>query len=120
LINNKLNDNTFVKISNPSKNFIANTLWLFASVKGRINFLQLGRFSKFCEQYFRTVLKDRKSNCLLIQSCSRNTFLRSSHHHVFELPLLTIPNRIHLLRCKTIYGEEVSKRSIFIGLTNHC
>jgi len=26
---------------------------MFASIKGRINFLQLRRFSKFCEQYFR-------------------------------------------------------------------
>ncbi len=40
-------------MSKPRKQFIAHTLWLFASIKGRINFLQLERFSKFCEQYFR-------------------------------------------------------------------
>ena len=40
-------------MSKPRKYFVAHTLWLFASIKGRINFLQLGRFSKFCEQYFR-------------------------------------------------------------------
>ena len=40
-------------MSKPRKYFVANTLWLFASIKGRINFLQMERFSKFCEQYFR-------------------------------------------------------------------
>src|SRR5215469_1801972 len=35
---------------NISKLLIA-TFW--SGLKGRINFLQMGRFSKFCEQYFR-------------------------------------------------------------------
>ena len=40
-------------MSKPRKFFIAHTFWLFASIKGRINFLQMGHFSKFYEQYFR-------------------------------------------------------------------
>jgi len=42
---------TFSKTGKPRMYFIAHTLWLFASIKGRINFLQLGCFSKFCQQY---------------------------------------------------------------------
>jgi len=53
LILNVLSNDLFSKMSKPRKYFVAHTMWLFASVKGRINFLQLGRFSKFCEQYFR-------------------------------------------------------------------
>ena len=53
LIANTLSNNSFAKMNKPRKYFIANTLWLFASIKGKINFLQLERFSKFCEQYFR-------------------------------------------------------------------
>jgi hypothetical protein len=53
LIHNVLSNSSFSKMSKPRKFFIAHTLWLFASIKGRINFLQMGRFSKFCEQYFR-------------------------------------------------------------------
>jgi hypothetical protein len=53
LILSVLSDASFSKLNKPRKYFIANTLWLFASIKGRINFLQLERFSKFCEQYFR-------------------------------------------------------------------
>ena len=53
LIYNVLSDELFSKMNKPHKYFIANFLWMFASIKGRINFLQLERFSKFCEQYFR-------------------------------------------------------------------
>jgi hypothetical protein len=53
LISSVLSDSSFSKTNKPRKFFIANTLWLFASIKGRINFLQLGRFGKFREQYFR-------------------------------------------------------------------
>ena len=53
LIFNVLSNKSFSKMSKPRMYFIAHTLWLSASIKGRINFLQLGRFSKFCEQYFR-------------------------------------------------------------------
>jgi len=40
-------------MNRPRKYFIAYTIWLFSAIKGRINFLQLKRFGKFCEQYFR-------------------------------------------------------------------
>jgi len=53
LIYNVLSNKSFPRMSKPRKYFVANTLWLFASIKGRINFLQMERFSKFCEQYFR-------------------------------------------------------------------
>ena len=35
------------------KNFIITTLTCFSSIKGKINFLQMERFSDKCEQYFR-------------------------------------------------------------------
>jgi hypothetical protein len=53
LIFKSLSSSSFSKMSKPHKYFIAHTLWLFACIKGRINFLQLERFGKFCEQYFR-------------------------------------------------------------------
>ena len=53
LICSVLSDELFSKMNKAHKYFITNILWMFASIKGRINFLQLERFSKFCEQYFR-------------------------------------------------------------------
>jgi hypothetical protein len=35
------------------KDFIIDVLWLFLSIKGRINFLQLERFGYYCEQRYR-------------------------------------------------------------------
>jgi len=35
------------------KEFIVSVLWLFLSIKGKINFLQLGRYGKLCEQSIR-------------------------------------------------------------------
>ena len=35
------------------KNFIINAFICFSSIKGKINFLQMERFSDKCEQYFR-------------------------------------------------------------------
>lgn len=44
----------FLTLKESRKQFIANVLLLFLSIKkGRINFLQLSRFSENCEQYFR-------------------------------------------------------------------
>ena len=48
--------NTLDKISNFSKcrkEFLLETLLLFLSIKGRINFLQLSRFGNHCEQRYR-------------------------------------------------------------------
>src|ERR1035437_6809651 len=43
----------FSALKDSRKLFILNVLLCFLSIKGRINFLQLSRYSKYCEQYFR-------------------------------------------------------------------
>ena len=53
LIYNTLESDKFLTLKESRKQFIANTLLLFLSIKGRINFLQLSRFSKNCEQFYR-------------------------------------------------------------------
>lgn len=53
LIYSTLESDKFSTLKESRKLFIANVLVLFLSIKGRINFLQLSRFSKNCEQYFR-------------------------------------------------------------------
>lgn len=53
LIYNTLESESFLTLKESRKQFIANVLVLFLSIKGRINFLQLSRFSENCEQYFR-------------------------------------------------------------------
>jgi hypothetical protein len=53
LIYNTLESDSFLTLKESRKQFIANVLVLFLSIKGRINFLQLSRFSENCEQYFR-------------------------------------------------------------------
>ena len=61
------------------KNFIINSLTCFSRIKGKINFLQMERFSNKCEQYFRinfenkfnfqefnlTMIKERVSECIV-------------------------------------------------------
>jgi len=53
LIYSTLESERFLTLKESRKQFIANVLLLFLSIKGRINFLQLSRFSENCEQYFR-------------------------------------------------------------------
>ena len=43
----------FSALKENRKQFILNVLQCFLSIKGRINFLQLSRYCKHCEQYFR-------------------------------------------------------------------
>jgi len=43
----------FKSLKDCRKDFIINTLICFLSIKGKINFLQMARFSNKCEQYFR-------------------------------------------------------------------
>jgi hypothetical protein len=43
----------FIKLNKSRKDFILSVLWHISSIKGRINFSQLGRFSPLCEQTFR-------------------------------------------------------------------
>ena len=38
------------------KNFIIKALICFSNIKGKINFLQMKRFSDKCEQYFRNTI----------------------------------------------------------------
>jgi hypothetical protein len=45
-----LNNLVFDKLNKPRKDFIISVLWHILSIKGRINFLQLGRFSPYSEQ----------------------------------------------------------------------
>ena len=60
-------------------NFIINAFICFSSIKGKINFLQMERFSDKCEQYFRinfenkfnfqdfnlTMIKERTTECII-------------------------------------------------------
>ena len=77
LINSALSAYSFSAMNQPRKKFILYTLYLFASIKGRINFLQPGRFGKYCEQYFRIGFQQKFDfllfNTQLIQGAS---FLR--------------------------------------------
>ena len=53
LIISILENDVFDKLNKSRKDFIVSVLWHILSIKGRINFLQLGRFSPLCEQTFR-------------------------------------------------------------------
>lgn len=48
-----LNNLVFDKLNKPRKDFIISVLWHILSIKGRINFLQPGRFSPYSEQTYR-------------------------------------------------------------------
>jgi hypothetical protein len=52
-IYNILNNNLFRGLNKPRKDFIVSVLWHILSIKGKINFLQLGRFSPLGEQTYR-------------------------------------------------------------------
>ncbi len=53
LIINILQDKIFSSLNKARKDFIVSVLCHFLSIKGKINFLQLGRFSQYGEQTFR-------------------------------------------------------------------
>jgi len=53
LVFSVLYSNGFSELKDNRKQFILNVLLCFLSIKGKINFLQLSRYSKYCEQYFR-------------------------------------------------------------------
>ncbi|NDV97462.1 hypothetical protein D0T84_21575, partial [Dysgonomonas sp. 521] len=50
---NTLSSDIFSNIKQTRKNFIFHLLMFYLGIKGKINFLQLARFSRYCEQYFR-------------------------------------------------------------------
>ncbi len=70
LIDSVLDNVSFDKLSKNRKDFVANVLLLILSIKGRINFLQLGRFSSTCEQTYRNQFESKfdflKFNKILI------------------------------------------------------
>ena len=49
----------FQSLKECRQKFIINVLLCFSSIKGRINFLQMERFTEKCEQYFRINLENR-------------------------------------------------------------
>ena len=53
LIISTLENEVFKMLNKSRKDFIISVLWHILSIKGRINFLQLGRFSPLCEQTYR-------------------------------------------------------------------
>ena len=53
LIVSVLENEIFDRLNKSRKDFIISVLWHILSIKGRINFLQLGRFSPLCEQTYR-------------------------------------------------------------------
>ena len=72
LIINVLKSDSFSMLKNTRKNFVLNVFLCFLGIKGKINFLQLSRFSDSCEQYFRIQFENRfnfqKFNLTLISS----------------------------------------------------
>ncbi|MDP3441509.1 MAG: transposase, partial [Ignavibacteria bacterium] len=53
LIISTLQNKVFSSLNKARKDFILNVLWHILSIKGKINFTQLGRFSANCEQTHR-------------------------------------------------------------------
>lgn len=53
LIIKVLRNKTFSNLNKARKDFIISVLWHILSIKGKINFTQLGRFSPYCEQTHR-------------------------------------------------------------------
>jgi hypothetical protein len=48
-----LGGSSFSELNKPRKDFIVSVLWYILSIKGKINFLQFGRFSSLGEQTYR-------------------------------------------------------------------
>jgi hypothetical protein len=59
IIINALKRNSFSTLKGMRIQFILNVLLCFLSIKGKINFLQLSRFSSFCKQFFRIHFENR-------------------------------------------------------------
>jgi hypothetical protein len=53
LIISALRNKTFSSLNKARKDFMLSVLWHILSIKGKINFTQLGRFSPYCEQTHR-------------------------------------------------------------------
>ena len=59
LIYSILESKSFSELNKPRKDFITCVLWHILSIKGKINFLQFGRFSSLCEQTYRNQFEKR-------------------------------------------------------------
>jgi len=59
LIYSMLASKSFPELNKPRKDFIMCVLWHILSIKGKINFLQFGRFSNLCEQTYRNQAEKR-------------------------------------------------------------
>lgn len=71
----------------PKREFIISVLWLFLSIKGKMNFLQLSRYGEKGEQYYRRHFAGRFDfagfNAELIRSCaSRHLVLALDPTHL--------------------------------------
>lgn len=73
---NMLESSSVIKLNKSRKDFIVCVLWHILSIKGKINFLQLGRFSSYGEQTFRNQFEKKfdffSFNKLLINQSSSN------------------------------------------------
>ena len=82
----------------PQREFIISVLWLFLSIKGEINFLQLARYGQKGEQHFRRQFAERFDfagfNAELIKSCA-------SKHLVLALDPTHLPKS-----GKKTYGKD--------------
>lgn len=54
-----LDNYVFNVLNKARKDFVVSVLWHILSIKGKINFLQLGRFSSYSEQTFRNHFEER-------------------------------------------------------------
>jgi hypothetical protein len=71
-----LDNSIFDKLNKTRKDFVVNILWHILSIKGKINFLQFGRFSPYSEQTYRNHFENKfdffSFNKLLIGQVASN------------------------------------------------
>jgi hypothetical protein len=76
LILSILDNSIFDKLNKPRKDFIVSVLWHILSIKGKINFLQFGRYSSYSEQTYRNQFEKKfdffSFNEQLINQVARN------------------------------------------------
>ena len=79
LIINILSNSSFDLLSRSRKRFVKNALIAFLSIKGRINFLQLGRFGAYCESTNRVNFEENfnflEFNKILISEVAENVII---------------------------------------------
>jgi hypothetical protein len=63
LIIRALQIKAFSSLNKARKDFMISVLWHILSIKGRINFMQLGRYSSYCEQTFRNQFETKFDFC---------------------------------------------------------